>query len=607
MGEQGYTIESVLSTIDGSGMSTEEKREAVGLLIGKGVLQNLPSTEFNDDQVTDLIRNLTEQGISPEGVVNEQGRIPLPAPAPGLETVATPEALAASAPVSAPVGGATPTAAPPPEVSPPVPAGGTPQTSGTQSMYDKLVALGQSAMGGLGQAGQIASDMTGFGDAVQAAQSPEVLSDFVAPNIGEMGGTAAGALGGGAIGGAMAGPPGMAIGAFAGGLLGGAGGSAAGLYAGRKATGEPVGVEELILEAGASMVPEFLESSVKGVTRWLTKQGKDAKQIVGGLIAERAAIDAPAIYDPPAKESVNKLFDLVHQAGDRINGDDLQLSLKGFPEEVWSRTMRKIKGVTSKRQGVEGAEQVAETLNTIRKGGQGVELRLGAVQDLRSQLYKTLQPDRDGNLIGEDNLAKLDLVEAIDDSIDTLLESGKGSAKLLKQAREQWGRLKASETMSKLVTSSPVSKMDETGELVSFDLGKLRELVMDNRTVKDPMRKKIMKDLASIPGAKDELTKWLDRMQTIKGNIDVSTTGMQMQGLMAVPAMLGNVLSSIQGRKAIEKMVTSTPGPLSQQQIAIAFNAARRGYEVKEDTKDPSAAIFDSGAGYLKNKLEMVY
>jgi hypothetical protein len=89
------------------------------------------------------------------------------------------------------------------------------------------------------------------------------------------------------------------------------------------------------------------------------------------------------------------------------------------------------------------------------------------VQDLRSQLLKSVGDVSEA--AGADDLAKLGLVEAFDREIDRLLTAGNADVKLLKSAREQWGRLRASQSIEAMVTSPPVSRIDRTEGMFGID------------------------------------------------------------------------------------------------------------------------------------------
>jgi hypothetical protein len=550
MKELHMLFEQYLDKINTSDLTPDEKRDALAVLYEDGRLQNAPSQKYSGEQISSFMRGMAAKGIiAPESLpqMNADGSMPLPQPVPSMAQP-TPDVV---------------------QQQPPV----------VQDPEAQLVGPGMLSKIGT-YAGDVARDAIGsmmpggvrqehVQQVVQQAQNPELrrkgISDFGFPNAGEI----AGAAGMGALGGAVAGVPGMVIG----GIIGGALGAGGGLYVGRTITGQPVSLQDVGIESLASILPEFLEAKAKAALIFGAKRAPEAQKIVSDLIATRARSEAgQAIYAPANKETLDNLFSVVHASGTKANPAGLNDAVGSFTKEQWHALREEMKLWATTRNPRLGSE-MGELLSHVKDGHKGIpEMNVSGLLDLRSQIAKSV---KNWDATEGMDVPKRTLLQGIDRVIDETLDS-KSNA-MLKEAKREWAKYRASDTLTSYVSRPPVATIDAKNEFASFDLGALAQII---KSPTPGVQSQIAKDLDAVPGAREAFTKWLGEMTSIAGKVRVSTHETTVGQLLDVNGWMGQILGSFQGREALKRRILSDPAPLSMQELSLLANAARRGAKV---------------------------
>lgn len=467
--------------------------------------------------------------------------------------------------------------APMPEAMPQAQPQQVPQAPG---LMDRIAQAIPNAMPSFG---------AGINTVPAAGQELSQAADMAGPTFGE---------GIGSMIGGLAGP--------AGAVLGGAVGAGAGLIAGRTASGQSVSPGEVATEAGLSLLPEALEPVGRKFLRYLIKGSKSYKQVAMDTAHDIATKMGKVAFDPPQREAVDNMFNMVRQSGMKVDTSGVaQLHLDALDDTDMKRLrvmMDDIGAHPKDPTGPKPGARVFAQLEAAKKAGGGIGIDIGDLQNVRSSLSKQIAYDQ-GHISANNELAER-AVSMIDSSIEEALQAGgknEETAKLLKSARAQWHRYRAAEDMGTL--TAKLSNWDDSLEFQRINLAGLKKALDTPQT---KLQQNVRRSLDSIPGAKDEIGKSLERMSKIMKTIEVDVpkgTNMAVMagiggaiggpmGAMAgaaggasdminLPRALGTILANRHSREALERIALEKRGVIPYGTYAMLFNAARRAAQVE--------------------------
>lgn len=584
------TLESVMIKIGNSDLNRDERRDLYKSLWDEGVLQNLPSREFSEPEVRGVFQSLVDNKVIEPF---DQNMLTLPAIAPGMKPAegVTSAASAAGRP-NAPTGRPGRESASPLAPTPP---------AGDPGLFSGFFNFGKEAL-------QVAGDVSGVTNAIQMSKDPgtrKAITDFVMPEVGELGG----ALGGAALGGAIGNLPGAIIG----GLLGSGLGAAGGLIAGRKMTGKQVTLQEAAIEGGVSLAPEILEAPIKLMMRKIAKHTPQAVSFVKNLIAKNALETLPELYRPLGADQIGNIYNMVRRSGEPLNITSLAADLESIEAPVFKRLITRLKASGLPGRDANFGEQMARRLEFIRSG-QIRDFDIGELDDLDNLLtavYRNMGQQAQNGALGS---ALSEVSGGIRFAKQQYTQNASTvNAKLLKRADELWARHKASLNMEVMLNKSGIIGMNEVGDTMTINLGNLtRELERGRVALKAGGKipksggARVFEDLSQFPEVKAQLDNWLKEQVKFRSQFDIKLDEPTIGMWMSTKRMLSAIMLSFQGRRALERIILEEPGPLTFNQISLAFNATRRAIEAETEGKPVTEAMMGLGAKGALKGLQMI-
>lgn len=386
-----------------------------------------------------------------------------------------------------------------------------------------------------------------FGEAVGAAMTPGML-----PAVGETAGSMV---------------PGVARPFTA------AGGAMAGRALENIIQGQPtttgVGMEGLL-----SLVPEAAETAVRTVGRNVLRGTKVGQQMRFSEAARLAREVPGQTFDPPQREAVGRLFDMVRQSGVRLDISNVRGHISGLRQGKFDDLFSEVQRIDRNLKSGGRFSNVVQNLRT-QQGARVTGFDIGELQTLRSELRKRrlqLEPPEAKQLLR-------DLQDEVDDAIDFGLARGRVPAgqtpAILKEARVQYARLRSAEELGDMVERSITSTPDLSD--VRFNL---RQIADNLRRNTSKQSQAVNRALDLTPGARQRFQSQIDEIskqfQAIELSLaDVSGTK-RLFAIAGLNDMIGSILSTETGRRMFQRSVLEGRGRLSANAIAVILSAVRR-------------------------------
>ena len=368
------------------------------------------------------------------------------------------------------------------------------------------------------------------------------------------------------VGSMVAPGPGTAVG----GIVGAVGGLTAGTLAteGRLPTWQEVGKE-----AVWSAVPEFLESSVRGVARHIGR-GTRGGQLIRLDEAARRARRLPEVFQAQTRQQVGAAFDAVRASGLQLDVTPLRGEIQALRPGKYADMMAEMRRLDQTHKTGGRYQQLMENL---RRGGPTriAGWPIGDLQQLRSGLRQRL----DGLESTEARQLLRDVQVAVDDSIDAGIARGRVAAGTtpdqLRDARRQWARTMAAEDLGDLVERSTTVTPNLT--MSSLNLRQLADALRKNT---NPLAQRINRSLDHTPGARAAFQRELEDVAQLYRTVELPMADVfgvwRAPGFAAVRQIISGTLASPAGRQIFREAIVEGRGRLSLNGLSAAANAARR-------------------------------
>lgn len=341
-------------------------------------------------------------------------------------------------------------------------------------------------------------------------------------------------------------------------------GAGVGSQAERLARGEPLDPQQMINEAILSFVPEFAESAIRGISRGiarLTRGGQDLRLDEAARIARRGG---QRVFQPPERREVQQLFEL-------LNTYEVKNPMRGTINIIQALNASEQKRIMKELQRLDALATSALTDDTVL-------LSPKQLQNYRSLIGQQAESLRTSGRAGAARTRQilLEIQRAVDQDIDDILEQvDLGGA--AQTAREAYHRVKSAERLERIITTSPITKSTQGGDIYQFHLDRLDNLLKDQRT-RDA--RALVSALNKIPGARQEFDRFRAEIKAIVPErvLEISdVSGLRRLAPVAViDRMLSFLLTHPQGQQIFRQAVIYGRGRLSVNQLAIIVNTVRR-------------------------------
>jgi hypothetical protein len=343
----------------------------------------------------------------------------------------------------------------------------------------------------------------------------------------------------------------------------GAAGAALGSQVERFVRGEGVDTEQAKREALFSFLPEAGESLVRGAARSFgraTRGGHELRQDAAAQIARDAA---PHIFHPPGSAQVKHLFDVLdkHDVGGPLL--EARFVLDSLAASERTTVLKELKALHP------------EALTVLSEGGQ---LSAKEMQRVRSLLGVQADITQRSGRPGAARTAQLlrQMQQGVDIDQDALL-SGLDLPGSAQTAREAYHRVKATERLQQVLTTSPVTKSLKGGDEYLFDLNRFHNLLKDNKTREI---RAVKKDLASIPGAQEAFDAFFQDVKRLvpKGQLTFTdTSGLRRNaGVAFVDRLLSALITHPMGQALFRQGIVAGRGRMDLSALALMLNMVAR-------------------------------
>ena len=343
----------------------------------------------------------------------------------------------------------------------------------------------------------------------------------------------------------------------------GAAGAALGSQVERFVRGEGVDTDQAKREALLSFLPEAGESLVRGAARSFGRTTRGGHALREDAAAQMARDAAPHIFQPPGSAQVTYLFDVLEKQ--HVGGPLLEARYVLDSLEASERTtlLKELKAIHP------------EALTVLSEGGL---LSAKEMQRFRSLLGQQADITQRSGRRGAARTAQLlrQMQQGVDIDQDALLSSLDlpGSAQT---AREAYHRVKATERLHQVLTTSPVSKSLQGGDAFSFDLDLLHNKLKDNKTRE---ARAVNRDLASIPGAQEQFDAFFQQMKRLvpQGKLTITdTSGLRRNSLVAFgDRVISAVIMHPMGQALFRQGIVAGRGRMDLSAIALMLNMVAR-------------------------------
>ena len=355
--------------------------------------------------------------------------------------------------------------------------------------------------------------------------------------------------------------------------MGGALGAGTGSVAEDVARRQSIDWRKAASEVLWSAVPEVGESLLRGVAmRWL-------RGIPGGRAirmdeaARRARLTPEAVYTPLDRQQIGAAFDAVRQSGVYMDLGAMRQQVQALSPGKFADVMYELRQMD---RVVKTGQRYQDLFNNLRQTGGTHTIQGMAIGDLQ-QLRSLLRERVDQVEHTEARQLMRDVQTWVDDAIDSGLTRGRVPAgqvpAQLREARQQWQRLRASEELAEYIELKVTGTPDM--QLASLNF---RSLADELRRNVSRRAQQINRSLDHTPGARAAFMREMDEVAELYRTIEMPLNDVAGARRSPYIAWLSSALSQwmTHDPALFREAILNGRGALSPNAVAAGANQARR-------------------------------
>ena len=335
--------------------------------------------------------------------------------------------------------------------------------------------------------------------------------------------------------------------------------------------GEPFSPKKIGVAGALSIAPDV----VGGVAQRMlqsTPGGSVLRREAGAQLAEALPKKA---FEPASKQSIDAAFDAVRASGVKIDTTLVKDAAENLATPRLDYVREQL-GRIDRRNGNGTLLALFDGMTATKKGSPRIlGADVGELQNLRSELRKAAEDVASPEARDVLNTIR----EAVDTAIDSGLTRGKQHAGavplILRQARQDYARFRASEDLALLVEKTITTTPD--GKFLQLNPKQLLDQL--RRPATGGLAYDVQRSIERTPGAKDRLEQALEEVGSQFFTIETQsdTQGLRRNPIIAgVSQALSDLLLHPLGQKFFKRFVVETGGTARADAVRFFSRAITR-------------------------------